>query len=355
MATSARTTFLRRRRRRLKPDWVDTNKIGIPQADEQQRLLANLIVTMNRDRTPLPRFWYLPRDEKAALVMTGDDHATGGTAGRFNTSSRTARLAARCANWDCVRSTSYIYANSPLTNAQASVVCRARDSRSRSISTHRRLVHRPGRRRARLALLHAAAERVRSEVHVVPAPVTEPTHCVEWSDWATQPKVELAHGIRLDTNYYHYPASWIGDKPGYMTGSGDDHALRRSRRLADRRLPGAHAHDGRVEHGPPSTVNFLLDRAIGPEGYYGMFVSLNHTDIAADPVSDAIIASAQARSVPVISAKQALAWVDGRDSSTIRGLSWIPGRSRSRRPSPWRQRPPGDAAGAPALRAPSGR
>ena len=37
-----------------------------------------------------------------------------------------------------------------------------------------------------------------------------------------------------------------------------------------------------------------------------MFVSLNHTDIAADPNSDAIIASAQARSVPVISAKQAL-------------------------------------------------
>ena len=45
----------------------------------------------------------------------------------------------------------------------------------------------------------------------------------------------------------------------------------------------------------PASVNFLLDRAIGPEGYYGMFVSLNHTDIAADPNSDAIIASAQAR------------------------------------------------------------
>ena len=75
----------------------------------------------------------------------------------------------------------------------------------------------------------------------------------------------------------------------------------------------------------PSTVNFLLDRAIGAEGYYGMFVSLNHTDIAADPVSDAIIAAAQSRSVPVISAKQALAWVDGRNNSTIRSLSWNAG------------------------------
>jgi hypothetical protein len=34
------------------PDWVDLNKVAIPQADEQQRLLANLIVHMTRDQTP---------------------------------------------------------------------------------------------------------------------------------------------------------------------------------------------------------------------------------------------------------------------------------------------------------------
>ena len=27
----------------VQPDWVDLNKVAIPQADEQQRLLANLI------------------------------------------------------------------------------------------------------------------------------------------------------------------------------------------------------------------------------------------------------------------------------------------------------------------------
>jgi hypothetical protein len=66
------------------PDWVDRDKIAIPQADEQQRLLANLIGKMNADRAPLPRFWYFPRSEKAVVVMTGDDHAGGGTAGRFD-------------------------------------------------------------------------------------------------------------------------------------------------------------------------------------------------------------------------------------------------------------------------------
>ena len=42
-------------------DWVNLAKVSIPQADEQQRLLANLIETMNRHRKPLPRFWYFPR------------------------------------------------------------------------------------------------------------------------------------------------------------------------------------------------------------------------------------------------------------------------------------------------------
>ena len=63
------------------PDWIDFSKVQIPQADEQQRLLANLIEHVNRDKMPLPRFWYFPRGEKAVVVMTGDDHASsGGTA-----------------------------------------------------------------------------------------------------------------------------------------------------------------------------------------------------------------------------------------------------------------------------------
>src|SRR5436190_5388089 len=34
----------------VQPDWVDTSKIAIPQADEQQRLLVNLITLMDRDK-----------------------------------------------------------------------------------------------------------------------------------------------------------------------------------------------------------------------------------------------------------------------------------------------------------------
>lgn len=73
------------------PDWIDLNKVAIPQADEQQRLLVNLIEHMNIDRKPLPRFWYFPRGESAVVVMTGDDHGHGGTVGRFNSYLSTLR------------------------------------------------------------------------------------------------------------------------------------------------------------------------------------------------------------------------------------------------------------------------
>ena len=95
----------------VQPDWLDTSKIAIPQADEQQRLLANLITQMNLDRTPLPRFWYLPRGLKAAVVLTGDDHNynLGGTNGQFIRYLADSPPGCSVALWQCVRSTSYIY------------------------------------------------------------------------------------------------------------------------------------------------------------------------------------------------------------------------------------------------------
>ena len=72
-------------------------------------------------------------DEKAALVMTGDDHATGGTAGRFDTYIADSPPGCSVANWDCVRSTSYVYAEQPADECAGGRRTSARDSRSRSI------------------------------------------------------------------------------------------------------------------------------------------------------------------------------------------------------------------------------
>jgi hypothetical protein len=160
----------------------------------------------------------------------------------------------------------------------------------------------------------------------VPAPVSGRAHCVFWPDWASHPKVELAHGIRVDANYYHYPAAWIGSKPGFLNGGGFP------MRFAD--LNGAPidvyqentAMDDEASQAYPATVNALLDNAIGAAGYYGAFgVNIHNDNPAPNPNDEAIVASAQARSVPMISYKQLLDWTDGRNASTIRGLTWNAG------------------------------
>ena len=69
-------------------------------------------------------------------------------------------------------------------------------------------------------VLHQPARHLAGEVHHRPAPVSNRTHCIVWSDWSSQASTEVANGIRLDTNYYYWPGSWVADRPGFMTGSG---------------------------------------------------------------------------------------------------------------------------------------
>jgi hypothetical protein len=160
----------------------------------------------------------------------------------------------------------------------------------------------------------------------VPAQVSSRTHCVYWPDWASNAKVELARGIRLDANYYHYPGNWVGSLPGFMNGGGFP------MRFADLDGTLVDVYQQNTNLTDESTASFetatasLLDNALGPQGYYGAFGANVHTDDPApQPGAEAIVAAAQARGVPVISYKQMLDWVDGRNSSSIRSLSWTGG------------------------------
>lgn len=73
----------------------------------------------------------------------------------------------------------------------------------------------------------------------------------------------------------------------------------------------------------PATVDTLLDNALGSLGYYGAFgINIHNDNPAPNSNDDAIVTSAQLHNVSIISYKQLLTWVDGRNSSTIRNLSW---------------------------------
>ena len=254
--------------------------------------------------------------------MTGDDHALGGTAGRFDQYVAASPAGCSNADWECVRSTSYIYPNAPLTNAQA----QSYSAQGFEVALHSAPTGGlncadwtpaglPGLFDTQLAAF-------RSKYKSIAAPATQRMHCVAWDDWATQAKVERANGIGLDTNYYYFPSAWMATKPGFMTGSG------LPMRFADTDGSLIDVFQANTEitdesgQGEPSTVNALLDGALGANGYYGAFVANVHTDVATSTESDAIVAAAQSRGVPVISAKQLLDWTKGREASSLSSFGW---------------------------------
>ena len=313
----------------VQPDWVDTNKIAIPQADEQQRLLLNLVTLMERDRLPLPRFWYLPRGEKAVVVMSGDDHspatAPGGTASHFNRYQALSPAGCSVADWECVRSSSYVFPSATVTNAQASTYAAA----GFEIALHPLIGSCPSATMTEAelgAFYDTQLDKFQAKYTSVPSPVSNRNHCVYWPDWASNAKVELARGMRMDANYYHYPGPWIGAKPGFMNGGGFP------MRFADLNGTLIDVYQANTNLTDESTTDYaisiaaLLDNAVGSAGYYGAFGANMHTDNPAPHLgAEAIVSAALARSVPVISYKQLLTWVDGRNASTIRGLSWNAG------------------------------
>jgi hypothetical protein len=76
----------------------------------------------------------------------------------------------------------------------------------------------------------------------------------------------------------------------------------------------------------PAAVDALLDNAVGANGFYGAFgVNIHYDYQAPQAANTAIVQSAQARGVPLVSYKQMLQWVDGRNASTIRSMSWSAG------------------------------
>lgn len=301
-------------------DWIDLNKVAIPQADEQMHLLTNIIIQNNLHRKPLPRFWFLPKGLKAAIVMTGDDHGNNGTTGRFNQyiSLSTSNTQSAVADWNAIRGTSYIYPNTPMSSAQAA----AFEAQGFEIGLH---LNTGCNNWTPASFQNNLSDQLGDFGNSFPgisAPVTNRTHCIAWSNWSSAAEIETANGIRLDVNYYYWPGSWVLDRPGMFTGSGMPMRFAKTDgSLIDcYQVTTQMTDESGISYTP--FCNALLDKAIGPEGYYGVFCANMHTDNASSAGSDAIIASALARQVPVISVKQMLDWLDGRNNSSFSSITW---------------------------------
>ena len=315
------------------PDWIDLSKVAIPQADEQQRFLANLILHMNFGKKPLPRFWYFPRGVKAVVIMTGDDHGHGGTLGRFIILQAKDPPNCALAEWQCVRGTSNIFVGTIQPSQAAALSAEGfeiglhlktgcTDWPSNTTRGPDGALRREISWEAADSLYSRQLAQFAAAYPDLPPPKTSRVDCVNWGDYDTQPQLELKHGIRLDTNYYYWPPNWVGNRPGMFTGSGMPMRFAKlDGSLIDVYQAATQMTDESAQT-YPFTIDSLLSKALGPEEYYGAFTVNMHTDNPESAGADAIVAAAQARGVPIVAAKQMLTWLDGRNGSSFQNITW---------------------------------
>ena len=152
----------------------------------------------NRAKKPLPRFWYFPRMLPAVVIMTGDDHANGGTAGRFNDYINNSTLGCSVNDWQCIRGTSYIYPGTPITDAEvASFVAQGFE-----IALH---VTTGCTDWTSASLTSAYTAQMTQFATQITRGRRRPTAALRRDSDAHAAAGELNKGIRLDTNYYYFP------------------------------------------------------------------------------------------------------------------------------------------------------
>jgi probable HAF family extracellular repeat protein len=299
------------------PGWLDVDKIAIPQADEQQRLLANLILMLSG---PLPRFWYFPSGHRAVVTMTADQHGCcAGTSERFETELAAAPPDCSVLDWECVRSSSYIYPGSGMSEIEALLYT----AEGFELGVHVNTDCTDWTPATLESFFATQLATFSAQFPSLRAPDTLRMHCLAWSDWLSVATTGLAHGIRLDTTYYHWPPWYTEGRPGFVTGSG----LPMRFAAADGTLVDIYQAATQMPdtgQAYPETAESLLDAALGPEGYFGAFTANAHNDSQIEHriIAAQIVAAAQGRGVPVVSGRQLLEWLDARNASSFANLDW---------------------------------
>lgn len=296
------------------PDYVDFEDIDVPQADELQRLFANIIVASSPQ--PVPRFWYLPDKRRAVVIAAGDDHATrDGTPTLFARLNANSTPECRLDRWECLRATSYMTPNTKLTPKLAEYYSKL----GFELGVHVDSGCKNHDDDSLAQIVRSQMDGFHATYPVLPKQETLRIHCIVWNGWVNLPRIERQNGIRLDMNYYYWPPDWLQQRPGFMTGSGfpmpyvDENGLLLDTYQAATQLVN--------QDGVPQKygISVMLDRALGDDEYFGAFGT--HFDFT-DDFSEQIINAAAARGIALITARQMLEWLDGRNGSRFRNMRW---------------------------------
>ncbi|MFC0247611.1 hypothetical protein ACFFIO_03745 [Citricoccus parietis] len=305
-------------------DYLDLSRIGVPQADEQMRLLGNTLVMLHDDTGPLPRFWYLPHGKNAAIVMTADDHGTDdGTRESFERMLGLDAPGCEVRLWECHRATSWFYPESPLTDSQAA----SYQEQGFDLGVHATTDCADWTPESLNAAFQTSLMEFRDKYSSLRDQRGHRLHCIANSQWLEQASIGLRWGIRFDMNYYNWPPGWIQDRAGYMTGS----ALPMRFSDVDGRIINVFQQESHLVNetwnGSSAAIEQLIDAAEDERGYYGAFGT--HYDFS-DAFDRQLMEIAAERDIPMVSAQQLLDFTEGRNASSFANVSYTdPGAAAS--------------------------
>lgn len=318
------------------PDYVDFERIHIPQADELKWFLGNLLIDLTE--MPIPRTWVMPKGNTSVVIYTGDDHRNGGTTGQFDRAIAESEPSCDVGTWECYRGTSYMYTGS-ISSEEAK---RLSDEgfeialhpdtgcATYSESTYESLLS------AQLTLFDTEyGHRVDANGWMergVPASRTSRIHCIAWGGWVNAPRVMVKPqiGMGLNADPYHWPPWWLLDHPGFMTGTG---LLPRFAELSGMPVGYPDNRQGVLSMTTHMTDETLLtaedvsnyfDILMGGAADNPVWIGTNfHTDsggthFALTPMYE----KAREYDVPIVSAVMALDWISSREETVFTDLSW---------------------------------
>jgi hypothetical protein len=344
--------------------WFDLDRLPIPQADEQQRLLANLLSALTQDLRPLPRLWYFPGAAPTMLIVTGDSHG--------NPASAIEDVLTRVEKRGGHMSIYYtVYPSGDLKRAAKRALFPVVElPLVREVWADRDASPSPAqvadwRARGHEFGLHPYVEqgldagwrsywREFTGVGYGPVSPTTRTHRVLWKGWVETARAQAAYGIRLNVDHYHLgPAFRNGAGEwsyGHFTGSGlpmkfvDEQGrilniYQQPTQLTDEHLlvmPWVTGEVPGLTAGEAVEISrTLLRRSL--DGAYGAITAQFHVDpfalggqVASEEAHwlEGTLDYAVAQGIPIWSAAQWLRFTEVRHDVNLMGVEW---HSASRR------------------------
>jgi len=216
--------------------WIDLDKLAIPQADEQQRLLVNILTGLSQEKCPLPRLWYFPNKAPGMLIATGDAHKTSET-GMEKTYSLVEKYGGHMSiyytphivetDWERAARRAKYLATDFVPSIKAYIPETFAAPTPSKVANWRERGHEFSFHPYVETGLEQGWQRYWVEFTgrgYGPVTSTVRTHRILWTGWVETARVQAGHGIRLNLDYYHWGSLFKNQQGdwlfGYLTGSG---------------------------------------------------------------------------------------------------------------------------------------